>query len=88
MSPMTKKILMIGGVAVVGLIVYKKMMGSKPAATATKKIASPTTAAKMAAIRMPLVELKTAATAKMAGDDLLAELGLEEQLGSLGGAYR
>lgn len=86
MSPTMKKILLIGGAAVVGFVVYKKMTAKKPAAVT--KISAPL-AAKIAAVsKMQFAKMATATTSKMAGDDVIAELGLEEQLGSLGGAYR
>jgi hypothetical protein len=84
MSPVTKKILLIGGVAVAGFVAYKVIKGRKAAA-----VASPTST-KFAAAKLALTpNLQFAKMAsRVAGSDLLNDLGLDEELGSLGGAYR
>lgn len=76
MSPKTKKILMIGGAAVAGFIVYK--MIKKPAHTAP--VALPTQKASM------LSKIASAQITKIGGIE--EELGVSEDLGSLGSSWR
>jgi len=80
LTPTMKKVLLFGGAAVVGFIIYKKMKGSSaglPAVPPTKK---PIPAAALAAGAM-----KSTATMKIAG--LEEELGIAEDLGSLSGSW-
>lgn len=76
MSPTLKKVLMIGGAAVVGYVVYKKVKGASTAAIGAARVAQLKSTAKIAQMT------------KLNGSDILEELGLEEALGSLGGKRR
>jgi hypothetical protein len=78
---MLKKTLMYGGGAVVAYLIYKQM--TKPTATAASKLAAPLTQTFAAPTRASQTAQRQDAVA-----GLLQELGLEESLGSLGGAYK
>jgi hypothetical protein len=73
MSPKTKKMLLIGGAAVAGYFIYTKMKHSTTAMTPAQKLAA------RAAMQM------TTGPTKAAGIE--EELGVVEELGSLGGGF-
>lgn len=89
MSPKTKKLLMIGGAAVVGYIVYTKMKKPAPqqvlVAANPKQLVSAGTI-KTAAIMMPVAQIAATKAGSATGLGVLEELGLIEELGSLGGS--
>jgi hypothetical protein len=76
MSPTVKKILLVGGAAVVGYVVYKKVTAAKAKAE-TKAVLNTV---------LPMqFQVMKAGSAKMADSE---ELGVSEDLGSLGGGFR
>jgi len=99
MSPTTKKILLVGGAAVAGFVIYK-MVANKPAAPAAP--AAPLATAKAATrdrdrpgvdvfgaekqVRRDLKDLRDARQTKVGGVE--EELGVSEDLGSLGGRWK
>lgn len=89
MSPKTKKILMIGGAAIAGYVVYTKFI-KKPAApvmtapTKAQLISAGTI--KTAAIQLATAQIAATKAGSATGLGVLEELGVEESLGSLGGS--
>jgi hypothetical protein len=76
MSPTVKKILLIGGAAVVGYVVYRKVTAAKASAASAKALNTV----------LPMqFQIMKAGSAKMADSE---ELGVSEDLGSLGGGFR
>jgi hypothetical protein len=80
MSPKMKKILMLLGAVVGGYVVYTKVIKK----SATPSALNAATAAKLAAVRADATRNLTS----VAGTDVIEDLGLSEELGSLGGRRR
>lgn len=78
MSPKTKKILLIGGAAVAGLLAYKVIKGRASAKTSA-------VSATRAQLMTKFASLPGVTFSKVAGIE--EELGVSEDLGSLGSGY-
>lgn len=81
MSPKTKKILLIGGAAVAGLVAYKVIKGRASAKAPTAALS-----ATRAQLMTKFASLPGVTFSKVAGIE--EELGVAEDLGSLGGGWR
>jgi hypothetical protein len=87
LTPNMKKILLVGGAAVVGFIIYRKMKGSSaPAPTAALPAANKMKLATGMINKFAMA--KTTMTAAKTTGGLEEELVADEELGSLGGGYR
>lgn len=74
MTPTTKKVLMYGGIAAVGYFVYTKLRA--PAAAVPPAVTSP-----------PFMKPPVQVAQPTPAGGLLAELGLEQSLGSLRSSF-
>jgi hypothetical protein len=82
MSPTTQKILIIGGAAVAGFVAYKVIKGR--ASKAAAAVAAPQTTKISSSLAAKLAG-KVATFSQVAGVE--EELGVAEDLGSLGGGF-
>jgi hypothetical protein len=85
MSPTTKKILMIGGAAVAGFVAYKVIKGRTSKAAAAAAVAAPQTTKISSSLAAKLAGKLPMTFSKVAGVE--EELGVAEDLGSLGGGF-